>query len=348
MFGPPVPHSFRILVSAIIIKDGVNYHVTAVHPVLMPVFREQSDRREEVNLNSFPAGIEIKKPPLIYLIDKLTNRQFLVDTGATLSLFHIWTEAVPLSATNTKDCVDALMFHWIARFGVPSVLTSDRGTQFTSSVWTELSRRLGIRHSTTTAYHPQANGMIERYHRQLKDALRSRLAGYDWFHHLPWVLLGIRSAPKEDSTISSAELLYGTPLTLPGQFLESGEPEESFQQDSKFRMKKHSLPPSNHHKTVPPPVFTPETLNKVDFVFVRRDGYVPPLTPLYEGPYRVLERSDKYFRLEIGSNIDTVSIDRLKPYNTWKIANLESCHSGKYLWEVVTCKKSLGKEPNIN
>jgi hypothetical protein len=66
--------------------------------------------------------------------------------------------------------------------------------------------------------------MIERAHRQLKDSLRSRLAGVYWPQHLPWVLLGLRAAPKEDSGTSSAELVLGAPLTLPGQFLSSLEP----------------------------------------------------------------------------------------------------------------------------
>ena len=67
--------------------------------------------------------------------------------------------------------------------------------------------RLGIRHHLTTAYHPQSNGMVERAHRALKDALRARLAGSDWLAHLPYVLLGLRATPKEDSNISAAELV---------------------------------------------------------------------------------------------------------------------------------------------
>ena len=50
---------------------------------------------------------------------------------------------------------------------------------------TVLMSRLGIRHHLTTAYHPQFNGIIERAHRQIKDALRARLAGDNWLAHLP-------------------------------------------------------------------------------------------------------------------------------------------------------------------
>ena len=134
-----------------------------------------------------------------------------------------WVEVIPLSSTTAVACADALISGWIACFGVPEVITSDRGAQFTSDVWHVLCSRLNITHSTTTSYHPQSNGMVERFHRQLKDSLRARLAGTDWLSHLPWVLLGLRATPKEDSNVSSAELLYGCALTLPGELVSTPE-----------------------------------------------------------------------------------------------------------------------------
>ncbi len=75
----------------------------------------------------------------------------------------------------------------------------------------------------TTSYKPQANGLVERSHRQLKDALYAGGAGVDWPAHLPWVLLGLRAAPKEVSGISSAEAVFGQPLVMPGDVISSGE-----------------------------------------------------------------------------------------------------------------------------
>ena len=66
--------------------------------------------------------------------------------------------------------------------------------------------------------------MVERTHRQLKDALHSRLAGDNWLAHLPYVLLSLRATPKEDSNISSAELVYGASILLPGQLQQGPEP----------------------------------------------------------------------------------------------------------------------------
>ena len=57
--------------------------------------------------------------------------------------FSRWPEAIPLNNTNSANCAQALVFHWIARFGVPLDISSDRGPQFTSQLWTSISRLLG-------------------------------------------------------------------------------------------------------------------------------------------------------------------------------------------------------------
>ena len=64
-------------------------------------------------------------------------------------------------------------------------------------------------------FHPQSNGMVEPLHRQVKDALRAHQAGVKWLKHLPWVLLAIRAAPKEDSGVSAAEAVFGGQLLDP-------------------------------------------------------------------------------------------------------------------------------------
>eukprot|EP00096_Caligus_rogercresseyi_P013469 TRINITY_DN6112_c0_g1_i3.p1 TRINITY_DN6112_c0_g1~~TRINITY_DN6112_c0_g1_i3.p1 ORF type:complete len:203 (+),score=17.35 TRINITY_DN6112_c0_g1_i3:1001-1609(+) len=173
---------------------------------------------------------------------------------------------------------------------------------------------LGSNVIRTTAYHPQANGLVERFHRNLKDALRARLNGPHWVLELPWVLLGIRTAPKEDLGSSSAELVYGAPLVVPGDFLPT--PRSQLQPDAVLdRLRRavgnlRPIPTSAHGL---PNTYVPPALSSARFVFVRRDGARKPLQPLYDGPYEVVERGDKIFRLQIGNRLETVSIDRLKP-----------------------------------
>ena len=103
---------------------------------------------------------------------------------------------VPLATTSAADCACALFRGWIARVGVPATITSDRGSQFTSAVWAALCELLNIQHVQTTSYHPEGNGMDERFHRHLKDALRACCAAPDWIQHLLWVMLGISATPR--------------------------------------------------------------------------------------------------------------------------------------------------------
>ena len=73
-----------------------------------------------------------------------------------------------------------------------------------------------VEHITTTAFHPQANGMVEHLHRQIKDVLHARGAAA-WVDHLPWVILGLCAAPKDDSGVSAPEATLGQSLMIPGQ-----------------------------------------------------------------------------------------------------------------------------------
>ena len=136
--------------------------------------------------------------------------------------FMRWPEAIPMSDGTALSCARALLENWLPRFGVHTDITSDRGRrQFTSVLWTELSKLLGTQLHSTTAYHPQADGLVERCHRQLKSSLKARLHGQDWRDKLPFVLLGIRHTIKEDLGCTSAELVYGKTLRLPGEFFET-------------------------------------------------------------------------------------------------------------------------------
>ena len=104
-----------------------------------------------------------------------------------------WVEAVPLANMTASTCADALVRHWVSRFGIPVDVSMDQGKQFTSSLWSELYQLLGISSLRTTAYHPQSNGMVERIHSVIKERLcaRTTSSDSDWMEHLPLVLLGI-------------------------------------------------------------------------------------------------------------------------------------------------------------
>jgi transposase InsO family protein len=222
-----------------------------------------------------------------------------------------WPEAIPIAATTTVDCANALFQGWVSRFGVPAVITSDRRAQFTSSLWAAFCSLLNIQHNQTTAYHLQSNGMVEHFHRRLKDALRARCAAANWVDLLPWVLLGLSIAAREDDGSTPAPEVFGSPFILPGQFLDSPEipPKIFLEQFSKTpSAAKHSA--TRHNSAAASAAQQPR---RALTVFVRRDGHVPPLQLLYDGPYTGICRSLHHFTLRIGDKEDKVSTLRLKP-----------------------------------
>jgi hypothetical protein len=100
---------------------------------------------------------------------------------------------------------------------------------------------------------------------------------------------------------------------LPGQFLSSPDlPSLTFLSNFQGLLAARSPLQTAHHVT-PLPAELPEELLLSSFVLVRHDGVQPPLSPLYDGLFLVLERSLNFFKVQIGSRMDTVSTHRLKP-----------------------------------
>ena len=206
---------------------------------------------------------------------------------------------IPLAQTDTATIGRAFALHWVARFGVPTDITSDRGPQFTSDIWRALAESLGAKIHHTMAYHPQANGLVERFHRSLKAALRARLTTTAWMDELPWVLLGLKTVPKQDMGASVADMVYGTPLTVPGTFVGPGSnPEEA---DHLQRMRDIA------GRLVPAPDPWHGTrasahtmgLREAEYIFVRRDASHGPLQTLYTGPYRGGRKSTTSYSADI-------------------------------------------------
>jgi transposase InsO family protein len=133
---------------------------------------------------------------------------------------------------------------------------------------------LGISTSTTTSFHPQSNGMVERFHRSLKSSLRARLAGSDWFSHLPLVLLGLRATPKDDTGLSVSEAVYSSPLTLPGELVDVPELlPDTFLRKVDRAIEGFAVSPP-HHVRPAQPVQLPAALVSAKYIFVREDAVI--------------------------------------------------------------------------
>ena len=133
--------------------------------------------------------------------------------------FTRWPEAIPITDGSAVTVARAFIQIWVSRFGVPATITADCGGQFQSSLWKSIMQLLGTTDIRITAYHPIANGMVECSHRQLKSSLKASPHPDHWTDMLHLALLGIRTTVKEDLNCTTVELVYGTSLRLPGEFL---------------------------------------------------------------------------------------------------------------------------------
>ena len=237
--------------------------------------------------------------------------------------FTRWPIAVPLVDMTAESVVDGFAFGWVQHFGVPLTVTSDRGTQFTSEIFTQLTKIWGIDARTTAPYHPEANGLVERFHRRLKEALIALGAEEpnDWFWKLPMVMLSIWTTLKPDVGASPADLVYGEGLAVPGELLPANpSTDEQLQRQrtaalNDIRLEVSRLQPVQTSAHRRPLVHMPQGLDTCSHVFVRRGpNNHSALAVPYNGLFKVISRNPTNFRVAIpGRSHEVVAIARVKP-----------------------------------
>ncbi|GFV29531.1 uncharacterized protein TNCV_4489851 [Trichonephila clavipes] len=135
-----------------------------------------------------------------------------------------------------------------------------------------------------------------------------------WTTVLPTILMGFRATWKEDLQATAAEMIYGAPIRLLGEFLcpskQSADP-VTFVGRLRESMQRLSLPTIQHHGQHT--IFVSKDLATCSHVFLRTDSLRKGLQPPYEGPYKVVDRTEKVFRILRHGKEVSVSINRLKP-----------------------------------
>ncbi|XP_073681655.1 uncharacterized protein [Garra rufa] len=121
-----------------------------------------------------------------------------------------YPEAVPLRKATAKNIAQEL-FQLFSRVGIPSEILTDQGTPFMSRLMADLCRLLRVKQLRTTVYHPQTDGLVERFNQTLKQMLRRVTAEdrRDWDLMLPYVLFGVREVPQASTGFTPFELLFG-------------------------------------------------------------------------------------------------------------------------------------------
>jgi len=200
-----------------------------------------------------------------------------------------WPEAVPLKTIDADTICRTFMATWICRFGAPKHLISDQGRQFESGLFRALVEKLGTTHVHTSAYHPQSNGVLERFHRTFKISLKI-LADNNtrWLDVIPYVLLGWRNTPSTSTNTAPAQALFGSSIRFLAELTDSNETptNEDIQiARNQFELLDKDLYCKALHNFKE---FLPKSLYSAKFLWLKNQT-VKGLHPTYSGPYKIIE-----------------------------------------------------------
>ena len=181
----------------------------AVVPPLSPIPVAGPFDRVGVDVISYPRSTMGNRYAVVF-VDYLTK----------------WPEVFATSDQSALTIARLLVEQIICRHGVPVELLSDRGPAFLSRLLMEVNNVMGIHKVNTTAYHPQTDGLVERFNRTLTDMLAKTVEanGTDWDQRLPYVLFAYRASLQQSTQESPFFLLYGRDPRLPTRQALSPDP----------------------------------------------------------------------------------------------------------------------------
>ncbi|GFS55317.1 retrovirus-related Pol polyprotein from transposon 412 [Trichonephila clavipes] len=252
-----------------------------------------------------------------------------------MDYFTKWPEVYPIPDQESPTVAEAVVQHWISRYGVPLQLHSDQGRNFVSAVLKGVCELLGIDKTKTTPLHPQSDGMVERFNRTILNNLSLMVSKnqQDWDQKVPLFLLAYRSAVHETTGYSPSQMLFGRDLRLPCDLL-FGRPSdtpsspEEYVQNLQARFEDvHNLARERINlrtekmKTRYDTKATGHQFKEGDKVWfynpTRRKGLSPKLQSHWDGPYTILKIiNDVVIRIRKSTNSKprVVHYDRLAPY----------------------------------
>ena len=135
--------------------------------------------------------------------------------------FTKWKEAFPLRDTEAVTVARVLVNEFICRFGVPDSLHTDQGKNFEARIIKEICALLDIKKTGTTAYHPQSDGLVEKFNRTLLGMLSMMVKEDEqgWDLLLPTMLLAYWTSHHATTGVTPFELMFGRNPRLPEDVL---------------------------------------------------------------------------------------------------------------------------------
>lgn len=299
--------------------------------------RKHPNKRPNAKLKKYATGEPLQRCALDIMgplpETEKGNRYVLV----LADYFSKWTEAYPMPDMEAATVARIMVEEFICRFGVPLEIHTDQGRQFESQLFQQLCALLDVKKTRTTPFHPQSDGMVERFNRTLEDMLATvvRPDQKDWDVWLPYVMMAYRSAEHESTGFSPAEIFLGRPVSLPVHLEIPTAPDEDepktvqqYVEDLSSRLEKvHEcarkqlkVASEKQRRAHDRKAFT-ESYEVGELIWLldstRKRGISPKLQKHWDGPGKVLKKiSDILYRVKMGprKRPKIVHHNRLKKY----------------------------------
>ena len=272
-----------------------------------------------------------------------------------------YPEAIPLRKIDSVTVAEALVSAF-CRMGCPTEILSDCGTQMISDVMKEVHKLLGVKTVTTTPYHPQSNGLVERFNGTIKSMIKRVVQDQpkNWDRMIPSVLFAYRELPNASTGFSPFELMFGRQAKGPIFLLSkawSGNSEKDEEKnvyqyvfDLKNRLdtactlaKQHVAESADKYKTYADKKARARTLQIGQQVLVLLSDEKNKMLTKWKGPYKVVEKTSPVdYRIDMRGQLKLFHINMLKGYVQRKSQNVDDDVQGKEADQIR--KKTSGQE----
>jgi hypothetical protein len=236
---------------------------------------------------------------------------------------------------DTPELARLFLFHVFAKHGVPSHITSDRGSEFVSRFWRSLSAALGVELHYTSGYHPAANGGVERLNQTLETYLRmySNYRQDNWSRMLPLAEFAYNNTPQESTGVTPffANKGYHPAFTVQNNITFTAMRAKVFTTDLDMvhkEVKRHLLDAQEYTKPYAdakrsaPPDFEVGSLVMLKAKYLKSERYSRKLDDEYKGPFKITKK--------IGRN--SVELDmshRSRVHPVWHVSMIEPIEEDK-------------------
>ena len=248
--------------------------------------------------------------------------------------FSKWAEAFPLENIEAETVACVVVEQFISRFGAPNEIHTDQGRQFESQLFQNLCQLMEIKKTRTTPYHPQSDGLVERYNRTLCTMLSHYCNDKqnNWDKYLQSVMMAYRASPQKSTGYSPYYVLFGRNIRLPIDLLFRAPQEDSTSNIHEYiqqlkttsqkigeKVRENLGVAQKLQKDFYDRGHTVDFLQEGDTVMVHipagKKGLSPKLSKYWDGPYKVVKKfSDVTYKVKKinGVKIRIVHFNRMK------------------------------------